>query len=76
MLREEFPEVTVLALERNLGFGPALNRAVAEHPADPLILLNNDAEAEPRFVEALLDAAAEGRAVGRRGAAAGARRRG
>jgi len=60
LLREQHPEVTVLALERNLGFGPALNRAVREHPADPLILLNNDAEAEPRFVEALLDAAAEG----------------
>jgi GT2 family glycosyltransferase len=60
LLREEFPEVTVLALERNLGFGPALNRAVREHPADPLILLNDDAEAEPRFVEAMLDAAAEG----------------
>jgi len=60
LLREEFPEVTLLALERNLGFGPALNRAVHEHPADPLILLNNDAEAEPRFVEAMLDAAAEG----------------
>ncbi len=60
LLREEFPEVTVLALERNLGFGPALNRAVAEHRADPLILLNNDAQCEPRFVEALLDAAAEG----------------
>jgi N-acetylglucosaminyl-diphospho-decaprenol L-rhamnosyltransferase len=60
LLREEFPEVAVLALERNLGFGPALNRAVAEHPADPLILVNNDVECEPRFVEALLDAAAEG----------------
>ncbi|MGC1165486.1 MAG: glycosyltransferase family 2 protein [Solirubrobacterales bacterium] len=60
LLREEHPEVAVLALDQNLGFGPALNRAVAEHPADPLILLNNDAAAEPRFVEALLDANAEG----------------
>ena len=60
LLHDEFPEVTVLALEENIGFGPALNRAVAEHPADPLILLNNDAEAKPRFVEALLDSAAEG----------------
>jgi N-acetylglucosaminyl-diphospho-decaprenol L-rhamnosyltransferase len=60
LLREQFPEVAVLALERNLGFGPALNRAVAEHPADPLILLNSDAECEPRFVEALLDTNAEG----------------
>ena len=60
LLRDEFPEASLLELGRNLGFGPALNRAVAEHPADPVILLNNDAEAEPRFVEALLDAAAEG----------------
>jgi N-acetylglucosaminyl-diphospho-decaprenol L-rhamnosyltransferase len=60
LIREEFPEVAVLALERNLGFGPAINRAVREHPADPLILLNNDVEAAPRFVEAMLDANAEG----------------
>jgi GT2 family glycosyltransferase len=60
LLREEHPEVSVLALERNLGFGPAINRAAQAHPHDPLILLNNDARAEPRFVEALLDAAAEG----------------
>jgi GT2 family glycosyltransferase len=60
LLRDEFPEVTVLTLERNIGFGPALNRAVAEHRADPLILLNSDVECEPRFVEALLDTAVEG----------------
>jgi N-acetylglucosaminyl-diphospho-decaprenol L-rhamnosyltransferase len=60
LLRERFPEVRLVELGRNLGFGPALNRAVAEHPADPLILLNNDVECEPRFIEALLDAAAEG----------------
>lgn len=60
LVREEFPEVTVLELGRNLGFGPALNRAVAAHPGDPLILLNSDAECEPRFVEALLDSFAEG----------------
>jgi N-acetylglucosaminyl-diphospho-decaprenol L-rhamnosyltransferase len=60
LLREKFPEVAVLALERNLGFGAALNRAIAEHRGDPLLLLNDDAEAGPRFVEALLDAAAEG----------------
>lgn len=60
LLHDEFPEVAVLELGRNLGFGPALNRAVAEHRADPVILLNDDAAAGPRFVEALLDAAAEG----------------
>jgi N-acetylglucosaminyl-diphospho-decaprenol L-rhamnosyltransferase len=60
LVREQFPEVALLELEGNLGFGPALNRAVAANRADPLILLNNDVECEPRFVEALLDAAAEG----------------
>ena len=33
----------MLELGENLGFGPALNRAVAAYPADPLILLNDDA---------------------------------
>lgn len=60
LLHDEFPEVAVLALGSNLGFGPALNRAIAGHRADPVILLNDDAAAGPRFVEALLDAAAEG----------------
>ena len=60
LLREEFPEVALLELGRNLGFGPALNRAIEAHPGDPAILLNNDVEAEPRFVESLLDAATEG----------------
>jgi len=55
LTRRELPEAKVLEFERNLGFGPAINRAVAEHRGDPVILLNNDAEAEPRFVEALLD---------------------
>lgn len=60
LVRERYPEVDLLELGENLGFGPALNRAAAEHPADPLILLNNDAVATPRFAEALLDAHATG----------------
>ncbi|HKO39087.1 MAG TPA: glycosyltransferase family 2 protein, partial [Solirubrobacterales bacterium] len=60
LARRELPELKVVAMGRNLGFGPAINRAVAEHRADPVILLNNDAEAEPGFVEALLDGLGEG----------------
>jgi N-acetylglucosaminyl-diphospho-decaprenol L-rhamnosyltransferase len=56
LLRERFPEVGLVELGRNLGFGPALNRAIAERPGDPL-LLNNDVECEPGFVAAMLDAA-------------------
>jgi GT2 family glycosyltransferase len=57
LVREEFPEVALLELGRNLGFGVALNRAVEEHPGDPVILLNDDVECEPQFVEAMLEAA-------------------
>jgi N-acetylglucosaminyl-diphospho-decaprenol L-rhamnosyltransferase len=58
--REELGADGVFALSDNLGFGPALNRAIAAHPAEALILLNNDTEPEPRFVEALLDQLGEG----------------
>jgi GT2 family glycosyltransferase len=56
LVRQRFPEVALLELGRNHGFGPALNRAIEWHLADPVILLNNDVECEPRFVEALLEA--------------------
>lgn len=55
LARRELPRVKVVELGENLGFGRAINRAVAEVSADPVILLNNDAVPEPRFVEALLD---------------------
>jgi GT2 family glycosyltransferase len=58
MLAERFPAAEVLALERNHGFGAALNRAIAELPGDPILLLNNDVRCDPRFVEEMLAARA------------------
>src|SRR5262245_13229346 len=46
----------VIRLDRNVGFGRALNLGVAEFPAERLVFLNNDVECEPRLLEALLDA--------------------
>jgi GT2 family glycosyltransferase len=60
LARERFTEVEVIELGENLGFGPGINRAVSERPADPVILLNNDIECEPRMLEALLEARDEG----------------
>jgi N-acetylglucosaminyl-diphospho-decaprenol L-rhamnosyltransferase len=59
LVRRDFPAVTLLELGANLGFGAALNRAVAAHPADSIVLLNNDVECEPRFAEALLESLGE-----------------
>jgi N-acetylglucosaminyl-diphospho-decaprenol L-rhamnosyltransferase len=52
--------VRVVELGENIGFGRAINRGVAEVPGDPVVLLNNDAVPEPRFVEALLAELGEG----------------
>ncbi len=60
LIRERFPAVELLELGENIGFGPALNRAIAAHPADNLVLLNSDVECEPRFLEALLAELGEG----------------
>lgn len=56
MVRADFPEVTLLELGENLGFGTALNRAVSAHPADGILLLNSDVECEPGFCAALTGA--------------------
>lgn len=53
----EFPWVEVVRMERNRGFGVALNRATEAVGGDPLIFLNDDVECEPGFVEAMLAAA-------------------
>jgi N-acetylglucosaminyl-diphospho-decaprenol L-rhamnosyltransferase len=58
-VRAEFPDAAVVELERNLGFGPAINRAVEARPGDPVILVNNDVECRPDFIAELLGAVDE-----------------
>jgi GT2 family glycosyltransferase len=61
LARERFEEVEIMELGANLGFGPAINRAVAEREAaDPVIVLNNDIECEPEMIEAMLEVHSEG----------------
>jgi N-acetylglucosaminyl-diphospho-decaprenol L-rhamnosyltransferase len=54
MLAHRYPEVRVVELDRNLGFGAALNRGIAGSAADLVALINNDAVADPAFVELLV----------------------
>jgi GT2 family glycosyltransferase len=60
LLQESFPRVTRVGFGRNLGFGNALNRAIREAGEGPIVLLNDDAVAEPQMIEELV--AASGRA--------------
>ncbi|MDQ3571570.1 MAG: glycosyltransferase family 2 protein [Actinomycetota bacterium] len=50
----EFPGTRIIRLNENLGFGPAINRGAATSTAELIVLLNNDAVADPEFVDALV----------------------
>ncbi|MBI2955201.1 MAG: glycosyltransferase [Chloroflexi bacterium] len=54
-VRERFPEVRVLALEKNLGFGEGCNAGVRAATHDVVVLLNNDMRIEPGAIKALLE---------------------
>lgn len=49
-----FPEVRLVALDRNLGFPAACNRGVAACSGGVVVLLNNDVEVRPEFLEQLV----------------------
>ncbi len=53
MLRDEYPEVRVLELDKNYGFVVASKLGAAATDADILVMLNNDTEVEPGWLEAL-----------------------
>ena len=50
MVAERFPDARLLALEENIGFGRAVNRAAAAGDAEAIVLVNSDLFVEPAFV--------------------------
>ena len=57
MVREDFPWVSLVAAEANLGFGPAVNEVARRAHAPWIAPANADIEVTPGAVEALLAAA-------------------
>ena len=53
-VRARFPEVTVLELPENRGFGAAVNAGAALGDGQAIVLVNDDAEVEQGFVEAIV----------------------
>lgn len=50
LVREKFPDATLIELGQNLGFGRAVNRGAAEGDAEVIVVLNNDVNVEPSFL--------------------------
>jgi GT2 family glycosyltransferase len=54
LVAERFPQVRVVALDENLGFGRAVNRGVALASTEVVVLVNNDVLCPPGFLAELL----------------------
>ena len=54
LVRERFPHVAYVELPENRGFGAAVNAGVATGDGEAVVLVNNDVDADPGFLAALL----------------------
>ena len=64
LLAERYPEVTVVALRTNQGFSRAVNAGIDAGSGDFVILLNNDVDCRPKFVERIVAPLVEDTSVG------------
>ncbi len=55
-IRENFPEIRIVALNENRGFTGACNAGYAEARGEYIVLLNNDTEVDEGWLEAIVDA--------------------
>lgn len=53
IVTQDFPSMTLVRSPTNVGFGAGVNLALAHTAGDLIVLINNDAVAEPGFIEAI-----------------------
>src|SRR5215204_2063060 len=56
-VKRNFPEVQVVSMTHNQGFSAAVNAGIQASQAEYVVLLNNDTEVDPGWLEALVRAA-------------------
>src|SRR5512143_3643451 len=56
LLKTRYPEVKVVALQRNMGFARAVNKGIRASAGEFISVLNNDIEVHPRWLQELHDA--------------------
>ncbi|MCA9921511.1 MAG: glycosyltransferase, partial [Anaerolineales bacterium] len=64
LIRDNFPQVTVLSQPVNLGFAGGVNTGLRAANGDMLILLNQDCMVQSGWLDALIEAAAANPALG------------
>lgn len=55
LVEQEYPRVKIIALQENRGFCAAVNEGIKASDTEYVVLLNNDTEAEPEFLEQLYE---------------------
>lgn len=63
-ITREYSGVRLIRFETNRGFAPAVNAGIKAARGDILVLMNNDTEADPNWLEALVRALSEHAEVG------------
>src|SRR5438552_91728 len=64
MVRTEFPRATIVSNHENRGFCAAINQGIEKSRGRYVALLNNDAEADPRWLAALVTEASRRPEIG------------
>lgn len=54
-LQTHYPGLRIIRLEKNYGFAEGYNRALSQVEADLFVLLNDDVEVSPRWIEPVVD---------------------
>ena len=55
MLQTEFPQVELILLDKNHGYAGGYNLALAQVSADYYVLLNNDVEVTPNWINPIVE---------------------
>src|SRR6056297_1649321 len=55
MLKNKFPEVKIITLDKNYGFADGYNRGLAQCKAEYFVLLNSDIEVTPNWINPIID---------------------
>ena len=64
IIKQNFPEIRFIQSKENLGFAGGNNLAIREAKGDFLLMINNDTEVEPDFLEPLVEKFRENPRIG------------